>query len=138
MSTRAAVLGLSGIGQNTPVQQLPPRSAVRPKPKRARLEIDGSTNPYLVGKAGISYRADRLKTPLDLTFGDDDVPTLGERWLRRAIELAPPGDEWKPALGAGAANQSQPHHRPEGKNAPARPKLVLWCRTRRSPAFSPT
>ena len=94
----AAVLGLSGIGQLT---QLSSSAAIRnsSEAKAARREIDGSTNPYLVGKAGILLSRGQIENPLDITLGDDDVPTLGERWLRRAIELAPPGDEWKPALG---------------------------------------
>lgn len=93
----ASVLGLSGIGQNV---QFGSSAALRnsPEAKAARAEIDGSTNPYLVGKAGMLFARNQVEIPGDLTFGDDDVPTLGERWLRRAMELAPPGDEWKPAL----------------------------------------
>ena len=94
----AAVLGLSGIGPNTPFST---SAALRnsPEAKAARIEIDNSTNPYLVGKAGTLLSRGQIENPLEVTFGDDDVPTLGERWLRRAIELAPPGDEWKPTLG---------------------------------------
>ena len=94
----AAVLGLSGIGQFAPFSTSP---AIRnsSEAKRARLEIDGSANPYLIGKAGTLLSRGQIENPLDITLGDDDVPTLGERWLRRAIELAPPGDEWKPFLG---------------------------------------
>jgi len=94
----ASVLGLSGIGQNT---QFSTSASLRnsPEANAARLEIDGSTNPYLVGKAGTLLSRGQIENPLDVTFGDDDVPTLGERWLRRAIDLAPPGDEWKPTLG---------------------------------------
>ncbi len=93
----ASVLGLSGIGQNI---QFGSSAALRSsaQAKAARAEIDASTNPYLVGKAGMLFSRNQVEIPGDLTFGDDDVPTLGERWLRRAMELAPPGDEWKPAL----------------------------------------
>ena len=94
----AAMLGLSGIGQFSQFSTLP---AIRnsAEAKAARQEIDSSTTPYLVGKAGSILSRGQIENPLEVTFGDDDVPTLGERWLRRAIELAPPGDEWKPALG---------------------------------------
>jgi hypothetical protein len=44
--------------------------------------------------------------PFDLTFGDDDQITLGERWLRRAIELAPSAEEWKTALGRALLTKS--------------------------------
>jgi len=93
----AAVLGLSGIGTFAPFSTSP---AIRnsSEAKRARLEIDRSANPYLVGKAGTLLSRGQIENPLDVILGDDDVPTLGERWLRRAIELAPPGDEWKPPL----------------------------------------
>jgi hypothetical protein len=95
----AAVIGLSGLGQFTQFGSVPAlRSS--PEAKAARLEIDASTNPYLVGKAGtVLASSGQIEVPFDLTFGDDDALTLGERWLRRAIALAPPGDEWKPALG---------------------------------------
>jgi hypothetical protein len=96
----AAVIGLSGIGQ---FNQFGSTSALRssPEAKAARLEIDASNNPYLVAKAGsvLASAPGQIETPFDLTFGDDDAFTLGERWLRRAIALSPPGDEWKPALG---------------------------------------
>lgn len=95
----AAVAGLSGIGQNV---QFGSSAEIRNSPaaKAARLEIDGSTNPYLIGKAGALFSHGQIEVPFDLTFGDDDLPALGERWLRRAIELAPPGEEWKPTLGS--------------------------------------
>lgn len=94
----AAVLGLSGIGQNL---QFSTSADLRKSPESlaARLEIDGSNNPFLVGKAGMTLSRGQVENPLDVTFGEDDAPALGERWLRRAIDLAPPGTEWKQHLG---------------------------------------
>lgn len=110
----ASVLGLSGIGQNI---QFGSSAALRGSPdaKAARAEIDGATNPYLVGKAGALFARNQVETPGDLTFGDDDVPTLGERWLRKAMELAPPGDEWKPALAQVLQTKANRTTDPNGK-----------------------
>ena len=94
----AAMLGISGIGQFVAFSS---SSAIRnsPEAKAARLEIERSANPYLIGKAGTLLARAQIEDSFNVTFGDDDVFTLGERWLRRAIELAPPGDEWKQPLG---------------------------------------
>jgi hypothetical protein len=96
----AAVVGLSGIGQNA---QFGSSATLRssPEAKAARTEIDSSWNAYLVGKAGavLISAGGQIEVPFDLTFGDDDALTLGERWLRRAIELDPSNGEWKPPLG---------------------------------------
>jgi hypothetical protein len=96
----AAVVGLSGIGQNA---QFGSSATLRssPEAKAARTEIDSSGNAYLVGKAGavLISAGGQIEVPFDLTFGDDDALSLGERWLRRAIELDPSGAEWKPPLG---------------------------------------
>lgn len=94
----AAVIGMSGLGRNT---QFGSTAAQResPEAKAARAEIDTSTDANLVGKAGIVLTNNQTEMPGDLTFGDDDAFMLGERWLRRAIELAPPGKKWQPALG---------------------------------------
>ncbi len=95
----AAVIGLSGLGQGPHfVRSAAWRSS--PEAKAARAEIDSSTNPYLVGKAGtvLSSAERQIETPSDLMLADDDPFKLGDRWLRRAITLSPPGDEWKAAL----------------------------------------
>jgi hypothetical protein len=96
----ATVIGLSGLGRGA---QFGTSSAVRsaPEAKAARAEVDSSTNPDLVGKAGVVLATvgAQIEAPFDLTFGDDDPVTLAERWLRRAIQLAPATEEWKAALG---------------------------------------
>ncbi len=94
----AAVIGLTGVVQNLRFGSSATLRAT-PEAKVARLEIDTSSNPLLVGSAGLAFAQGKIDTPFDLTFGEDDVFTLAERWLRRAIELAPPGDEWKAPLG---------------------------------------
>jgi len=101
----AAVIGLSGIGRGA---QFGSSAALRssPEAKAARAEIDASTNADLVGKAGVAMAGTQIEVPGDLTFGDDDQIALGERWLRRAIELAPGAEEWKTALGRALVTKS--------------------------------
>jgi hypothetical protein len=99
MVDAAAVIGLSGLGRGA---QFGSSAALRsaPEAKGARTEIDSSTNADLVGKAGVTLAmvGAQIEVPGDLTFGDDDQISLAERWLRRAIELAPAVEEWKSAL----------------------------------------
>lgn len=96
----AAVMGISGLGENV---QFGSTAALRAKPeaKAAHLEIDNSTNPYLVGSAGLVFASaqGKIETRSDPKFESDEVLLLAERCLRRAMELAPPGEEWKTPLG---------------------------------------
>jgi len=103
----AAVIGLSGLGRGA---QFGSAAALRsaPEAQSARTEIDSSANADLVGNAGVAMAmvGAQIEVPFDLTFGDDDQITLGERWLRRAIELAPSAEEWKTALGRALLTKS--------------------------------
>ena len=103
----AAVIGLSGLGRGA---QFGSSAALRsaPEAQSARTEIDSSANADLVGNAGVAMAmvGAQIEVPFDLTFGDDDQITLGERWLRRAIELAPSAEEWKTALGRALLTKS--------------------------------
>lgn len=94
----AAVLGISGLGQNV---QFGSSAALRDSAiaQTALAEIEASTDANLLGGAGAALAPGRIEIPFDLTIGEADPAALAERWLRRAIELAPPGAEWKPVLG---------------------------------------
>jgi hypothetical protein len=54
----------------------------------------------LIGRAGMVLGAvgGQIEMPGDVMFGEDDSLTLAERWLRKSIELAPPGAEFRPSL----------------------------------------
>jgi hypothetical protein len=122
----AAVVGMLGIGQGP---QFGSSATLRssPEAKAARAEIDSSTNPYLVGMAGavLSSVGGQIEVPFDLTFGDDDALTLGERWLRRTMELAPPGEEWKSPLGVALQTKANRTIDPKEKMRLLREALAL-------------
>ena len=94
----AAVLGMSGLGQNV---QFAISAVLRDsqEAKNARREIEASSNAYLLGGAAVVLALPgQIEAPFDLTLGNDDPLSLSEHWLRRAIEVAPPGTEWKSFL----------------------------------------
>ena len=64
----------------------------------ARREIDSSQNAFLLGGAAQMLAAGGIQNLGQLTFGNDDVPTLAARWLRRAMEIAPAAEQWKNML----------------------------------------
>ena len=95
------MVGVSGIGESNNRIRMVTREAARQTPAalEARQEVDGSQDPYLIGAAGdFLTRNGQVDIPNDATFGDDDAPTLAERWLRKARSLAS-GDEWNGPLG---------------------------------------
>jgi len=95
------MLGVSGFDDTNGLRYAT-LSAMRASPaaSEARREIETSKDPHLIGAAGVVFsRAGPMVLPYDLTFGDDDVPALAERWIRRARELAPSSDEWNTGLG---------------------------------------
>lgn len=100
----AAIEGISGLG---PSVQFESSSALRDSElaKSARAEVEASTDANLVGKAGASLAAGRVEFRADPTFGDEML-ALGERWLRRAIELGPPGTAWKQPLAQALATKA--------------------------------
>ncbi len=93
----AAVVGLSGLGQNV---QFATSQELRysERANAARAEIEGSTDANLVGKAGVALASGQIEVPGDPSLADETL-AFAERCLRRAIELDPPGAEWKPILG---------------------------------------
>jgi hypothetical protein len=112
------MLGVSGIGESNNRIHLATNGSKRATPAaaEAREAIDLSKDAHLVGAAGeFLTRNGMFEVPGDLTFGDDDVPTLAERWLRRARELNPPGDEWKTALGTALRQRAQRTNDPREK-----------------------
>ncbi len=96
----AVLFGVSGVDDSNAQLRLTTSAALRATPAahEARSEIESSKDANLMGGAG-EFLAHTVILPNDLTFGDDDAPALAERWLRRAIELAPPGAEYKASLG---------------------------------------
>lgn len=108
---RASVmLGVSGVEDSGNVIRLATSEALRrtPAAAEARKEIEASKDANLIGAAGAFISSNGLVAiPYDLTFGDDDVPTLAEKWLRRARELVPSGDEWNAALASAMNQESQ-------------------------------
>jgi hypothetical protein len=96
----ALMVGVSGLDDNnfprytTNAARRATRSAAN-----ARKEIEGSQDANLVGGAGdfLSHPAS-LALPFNVTFGDDDVLALAEKWLRRARDLSPGSDVWNSSL----------------------------------------
>lgn len=104
-----AMLGVSGIDDTNNIHYVS-SGAMRATPAaiEARREIESSKDAHLIGAAGVALsRIYPPAIPFDLTFGDDDVPALAERWLRRARELAPNDDEWNTSLGDALHTQAQ-------------------------------
>lgn len=105
----AEMLGISGVDDNNFVRFIingAMRSA--PSSKKAFTEVDASKDAHLVGGAGdFLSKNGNIQFLYTVTFGDDDVSTVAERWLRRARELAPPGDEWAIALSSTVRQRAQ-------------------------------
>ncbi len=95
------MLGVSGFDDTTSLRySFSAAMRASPAAAQARREIETSKDPHLIGGAGVVFsRAGLIAIPSDLTFGDDDVPALAERWIRRARELAPGDDQWNTGLG---------------------------------------
>jgi hypothetical protein len=107
MVDAAAVIGLSGLGRGA---QFGTSAALRsaPEAKAALAEIESSTNPALLGNAGLVFTSvgAQIEAPFDLTFGDDEPVALAEKWLRHAVQLDPAAAEWKAALGRALLTKS--------------------------------
>ena len=102
----AAILGISGIGDRGQfVTSAELRAA--PEAEAALQEIESSANPSLMGAAGeLIFRNGVAEIPFDALLGGEDRLTLAEKWLRRAIQLAPPGDPWKGPLSQVLRNEA--------------------------------
>jgi len=112
------MLGISGVDDNNRML-ITTSGAMRASAvaKEARQEIEASQDAHLLGGAGFTL-THPMSIPGDVTFGDDDIPTLAERWLRRARDLGLPEAEWKTPLGDAI------HRKAERTNDP-REKLRL-------------
>lgn len=105
----AAMAGLNGIAERG---QFSTDAALREtaQAKGARREIDSSQNAFLLGGAAQMLAAGGIQNQGQLAFGEDDPPLLAERWLRRAIQIAPSSEQWKNMLAPivrGEANRAE-------------------------------
>jgi hypothetical protein len=125
----AAMLGVSGLGRGV---QFGSTAALRatPQAKAARLAIESSADAILIGNAGdlLSHAPAKIENPYESQSEYDDYLALAERWLRRAIELAPPGDEWKMPLGQTLSVVANRTLDPNGRVALLREadSLIAW------------
>ncbi len=111
----SVMLGVSGVEEGGRLITSGAKRAT-PAAAEAREAIEASKDAHLVGGAGdFLSRNGSIVIPYDLTFGDDDVPTRAERWLRRARELDPPGDEWSAALANAIHQRAQRTNDPNEK-----------------------
>jgi hypothetical protein len=114
----AEMAGVSGIGEASNRIRLVTNGTKRalPAAREARAAIEASKDAHLVGAAGdFLTRNGALDIPGDVMFGDDDVPALAERWLRRARELAPADVEWNVPLGNAIRQRAQRTNDPTEK-----------------------
>ncbi len=90
----ALMVGVSGLDDNNfPRYTTNAARRATPTAANALKEIEASSDANLVGGAG-----EFLARPGTASFGDDDVLTLAEKWLRRARALTPASDAWNIAL----------------------------------------
>jgi hypothetical protein len=114
----AEMAGVSGIGEANNRIRLVTNGTKRTLPVAAqrRAAIEASKDAYLIGAAGeFLTRNGTLDIPGDVMFGDDYVPALAERWLRRARELAPADVEWNVPLGNAIRQRAQRTNDPTEK-----------------------
>jgi hypothetical protein len=95
------MLGISGVDDANAIRYAAtPAMRALPVAEQSYQSIEASKDPYLIGAAGIVLSvAVPPAFPNDLQFGEDDVPSLAERWLRRARNLSPSDDQWNKGLG---------------------------------------
>jgi len=96
----AAILGLAGI-DDTNFPRFTTSTAKRDTPAAAsaRKQVESSDDANVPGGAGEFFsRTNNINAPFNITFGDDDMQALAEKWLRRARQLAPTSDAWNSAL----------------------------------------
>jgi hypothetical protein len=97
----ALLLGLTGVDDANFATYYTTNSAKRGSASatNARKEIHESTDANLVGAAGeFLSHPNTILAPFSITVGDDDLPTLAEKYLRRAKQLDPGSDTWNAAL----------------------------------------
>jgi hypothetical protein len=93
----ALILGLSGIDDNNfPIYTTSIARRAAPPASAARKQVESSDDANLVGGAGEFFTHNVF--PFPITFGDDDLQALAEKWLRRAHQLAPAPDAWSTPL----------------------------------------
>jgi hypothetical protein len=113
----ALILGLSGI-DDINFARYTTTSARRDAPAAAGAmkQIEASDEADLIGGAGefLSHN-NYFNFPFNTTVGDDDVPALAEKWLRRARQLASPSNAWNTALSNAIHTRSQRTNDPAEK-----------------------
>lgn len=114
MVDAAAMAGVTGPGDRDQFAA-DPTLGDAPLAKLARKEVESSANAFLLGGAAQMLGGNLIQNQGQLHFGDDDASSLAERWLRRAIELAPAEAEWKallvPVLRLQASRSEDPRER---------------------------
>ncbi len=109
----AALAGLDGVGERG---QFTTSASLRDSPEAAaaRQEIEASRSAFVLTGAAQMLNGG-IQNPFQLNFGDDDVLSLAERWLRRAVEIEPLKAEFKTQLSAVLRNEANraedPHER---------------------------
>ncbi len=66
--------------------------------KRAAAEVESSDNAFLLGGAAQMLAANLIQNQNQLSLGEADAETIADRWLRRAVAIAPSAEEWKAQL----------------------------------------
>ncbi len=96
----ASILGLSAMDDaNFPLYSSTSARRGAPSAAAALKQVQASEDANLLGGAGeFLSRPNVFIVPFNTTFGDDDLPALAEKWLRRARQLAPASDTWNGAL----------------------------------------
>ncbi len=106
----ASILGVAGINDaNFPRYTTTAARRETPAARNALKEVESSQDANLVGGAGefLGRGGSFFVIPFNVTFGDDDMQSLAEKWLRRAHSLAPSVDTWNSALSNVIRSRSQ-------------------------------
>jgi hypothetical protein len=113
----ALILGLSGIEDNNfPIYTSSTARRAAPPASAARKQVESSDDANLVGGAGEFFTHNNFFVfPFPITFGDDDLQALAEKWLRRARQLAPSSDAWNTPLSNAIRVSAQRTNEPREK-----------------------
>ncbi len=105
MIDAASMAGITGVGDR---DQFATDAALRnsPEAKAARQEIESSGNAFVPGGAAQVLSGNLIQNQAQLALGEDDADSLADRWLRRAIGIAPSAQEWKTMLAPVVRNQA--------------------------------
>jgi peroxiredoxin len=97
MVDAAAMAGVTGPGDRG---QFAADAALKgsAEAKRAAAEIESADNAFLLGGAAQMLAGNLIQNQNQLSLGEVDAETIADRWLRRAIAIAPTAEEWKAQL----------------------------------------